>query len=310
MKSIRYPLIAAIAVFVILLGFGSVYDLQIAQGIYSTGGFARGFGMVMAAFSMYLGYAIYAIFAGAMFHSALKLEWKKWIKVVLIILSVLSYAASVYFSGKEPFSVNGYNNKSLAWLGYVIGVVVNFGFSVGGWFISKKINDKVLVKVILIVLACIVFSMLAGLQGLKAIFHRPRFRYLVNEELMGFTPWWKATSNYKELLERFSAEHAYITKEEFKSFPSGHAGVSCTIMMLAAFLPLFGKNVAKWQLPAFIFGFIWSLLVCLSRMIVGAHYLSDVSMGCIINLLCFFVGNESMIRSKKIQPELEALANR
>lgn len=310
MKSARYPLIIAIAVFVIFLGFGSVYDLQIAQGIYSTSGAARGFGMIMAAFSMYLGYAIYAIFAGAMFHSALKLEWKKWAKIVLIILSVLAYAASVYFSGKEPFSVNGYNNPSLDWLGYVIGIVVNFGFAVGGWFISKKINNKVLVKVILIALACIVFSMLAGLQGLKAIFHRPRFRYLVNEEFMGFTPWWKATSNYKELLERFSADHAYITKEEFKSFPSGHAGVSCTIMMLACFLPLFGEKAAKWQIPAFIAGFIWSLLVCLSRMIVGAHYLSDVSMGCIINLLCFFVGNESMIRSKKIQPELEVLENR
>ncbi len=307
MKSIRYPLITVLAVFIILLGFGSSMDLSVAKGIYSTNGFAYGFGMFMAAFSMFLGYAIYSLFAGALFHLSIKFEWKKWIKAALIVLSVLCYAASVYFSGKEPFSVNGYNNKNLVWLGYVIALVLNFGFGIGGWFISKKINDKALVKVILIVLACIVFSMLAGLQGLKAIFHRPRFRYLVNEELMGFTPWWKVTTTYKELLERFSVDHPYITKEEFKSFPSGHAGVSCTLMILASFLPLFGKKAAKWQIPAFILGFVWTLLVCLSRMIVGAHYLSDVSMGCLVSLLCFFVGNESMIKSKNIQTSLQEL---
>lgn len=310
MKSIRYPLIIALAVFVVLLGFGSAYDLEIAKGIYASEGAARGFGLFMAAFSMYLGYAIYSIFAGALLHMAIKFEWKKWAKAILIVLSIAAYGAAVFFSGREPWSVNGYNDASLNWVGYVIAVVLNFGFGVCGWFASKKINNKELLKVIFIVLAFVVFAMTVGTTGLKALMHRPRFRYLINEDMMKFVPWWKGCSDYKSILERLSASYPYITSEEFKSFPSGHASVSCTVMMLTAFLPLFGKKAAKWQLPAFIGGFIWTLLVSLSRMIVGAHYLSDVSMGSIISLICFFAANEIIIREKKLQPALEEMMSK
>lgn len=306
----RYPLIAALAVFIILLVFGSVFDLEIAKGIYASEGAARGFGLFMAAFSMYFGYAIYAIFGGAFLHLAIKFEWKKWVKAVLIILAVAAYGAAVFFSGREPWSVNGYNDASLNWLGYLIGVVVNFGFGVCGWFVSKKINNKELLKVILIVLPFVVFAMTVGITGLKALMHRPRFRYLINEDLIKFVPWWKGSPYYKDILANLSSTHPYITSEEFKSFPSGHAGVSCTLMMLATLLPLLGKKAAKWQLPAFIGGFIWALLVSLSRMIVGAHYLSDVSMGSIISLICFFAANEIIIREKKLQPALEEMISK
>lgn len=305
MKSIRYPLIAVIAIFIILLGFGSSMDLEIAKGIYASEGFARGFGIVMAALSMFLAYAIYPVFGGVLFQLTIKNDFKKWVKALFIFVAVGAFAFAVTYSGREVWGVHGFNKPELKWLGYVIAVPVNFLFALLGWFIGSKIDNKDIWKVGIVVLVAVVISMVVGTAIFKVIFHRPRYRFLVREEFMGFMPWWKPCSNYKELLERFSAEASYITKEEWKSFPSGHAGFSCTLMIMTAFLPLLGRKAAKCQLPAFIAAFIWTLLVGLSRMIVGAHYLSDVAMGCIINLLCFFAANEFLIRDKRMQAIIE-----
>jgi undecaprenyl-diphosphatase len=66
---------------------------------------------------------------------------------------------------------------------------------------------------------------------------------------------------------------------EYNSFPSGHA---TTVFALAAALTLF---FPRWRLP--LFGF--AVVVGLSRIIVGAHYLSDVMGGACIGVTTVFI---------------------
>jgi undecaprenyl-diphosphatase len=66
---------------------------------------------------------------------------------------------------------------------------------------------------------------------------------------------------------------------EYNSFPSGHA---TTVFALAAALMLF---FPRWRLP--LFGF--AVVVGLSRIIVGAHYLSDVMGGACIGVMTVFI---------------------
>jgi undecaprenyl-diphosphatase len=59
------------------------------------------------------------------------------------------------------------------------------------------------------------------------------------------------------------------------SFPSGHAARAFLLAILAAGL---GPTWFAWALV------LWAPLVCLSRVIMGVHYLSDVAAGMVLGL--------------------------
>ncbi len=65
---------------------------------------------------------------------------------------------------------------------------------------------------------------------------------------------------------------------EYNSFPSGHA---TTVFALAAALTLFSP---RWRLPLVVF----AAVVGLSRIVVGAHYLSDVMAGAYVGVMTVF----------------------
>ena len=65
---------------------------------------------------------------------------------------------------------------------------------------------------------------------------------------------------------------------EYNSFPSGHA---TTVFALAGALTFF---FPRWRLPLFSF----AAIVGLSRIIVGAHYLSDVVGGATVGVMTVF----------------------
>ena len=90
-----------------------------------------------------------------------------------------------------------------------------------------------------------------------------------------------------------------LTSEEFKSFPSGHAGGSALTLMFAMLVPYFVKGQEKIQLPMFYAGFAWLLLVAFARIRVGAHFLSDVSMGAFLTIAMTICANECIIYATK-----------
>lgn len=101
-------------------------------------------------------------------------------------------------------------------------------------------------------------------QIIKSSFGRTRFKNLLSDH-SDFTPWYKING---------------LTGE--RSFPSGH--VSMAIMVFPLMVLINASNMR--DTPKIILSsilIIWSVLVAYGRMVVGAHYLTDV-------LFSIFVG--------------------
>lgn len=117
----------------------------------------------------------------------------------------------------------------------------------------------------------------------KRIFARPRMRLILSEKSIEFKNWWEMSRDIKE---------AYIAKgiasEEFKSFPSGHALNSCYFSALWT-LCSFNEKLKNKEGLIFIIGLFLSLLTSFSRMLCGAHFLTDVTFGMMACLFCQFV---------------------
>ena len=101
---------------------------------------------------------------------------------------------------------------------------------------------------------------------LKIFWGRIRFRDLA-ENYSNFTPWYYPNG---------------ITGNQ--SFPSGHAAMS--FMMIAMFIffmdkPFYKRIILKGLIIS------WGLVVCTSRVVIGAHFTSDVLFGAMIIIVTY-----------------------
>jgi membrane-associated phospholipid phosphatase len=101
---------------------------------------------------------------------------------------------------------------------------------------------------------------------LKIFWGRIRFRDLV-ENYSNFTPWYWPNG---------------ITGND--SFPSGHAAMSFMLIVLFIFFmdKAFYKRIL---LKGLIIG--WGIVVCASRVVIGAHFTSDVLFGAMIIVVTY-----------------------
>lgn len=114
----------------------------------------------------------------------------------------------------------------------------------------------------------------------KVIWGRPRMRML--ETMDDFRKW-------------------YVIKgpapgNEYKSFPSGHTANGFAAIGFTLFFSYF-KTVNKKLI--LIFAIVWGTLVALSRVVLGAHFLSDVITGGYITILLFFALNSLFFRKRE-----------
>lgn len=292
MKSMRLHIYIVLAIFVIGFIVGSFVDLSLSTAIFSRD---NGFGLTIAAIGVLPGCMVFAVLGGCFLALSLHKDYKKVWKVVLFILTIIALVASIFFSGQEFFGENGFYNPSLdKWLGYVIAAPFAIGCGYLGYLMGRKSENPYLWIILLIAVAVAFIALVPGVTLIKSIFHRPRFRTVTLYEGIEFHSWWQRTSNYAELMQIYG-----VSKEEFKSFPSGHVGESSVLLVGAAFLPLINPKYQKYQLPFFYCGLAWTLLVAFTRILVGAHFLSDVSMGGLLMTLLLLIGNEVTIALNK-----------
>ena len=302
MKSIRIHIYIALGIFLALFIVGSFLDLQINEGLFSQN---NGFGLTVAALSMTLGYGVIAFMGGIVLYHGAKFADKGWLKAIFFVLALAFWGVSIYYDGKEFFGENGWNLQDLVFLGYVIAMPLMGGFMGLGYYAGKKANNPRLWLMMVIGAIFIALSLIIGTTVVKNIFHRPRYRIAVYNGYVDFYPWWKRCSNYKDLVQTFS-----ISSEEFKSFPSGHTSVCATSMMGVIMLPYIFNKPIKHQLLYFYIALAYTLFVAFTRLLVGAHYMSDVAMGGIISLLCTYVFYEIILHNPKLYklPEQEVVA--
>ena len=101
----------------------------------------------------------------------------------------------------------------------------------------------------------------------KLVWGRVRFRQL--GDVSDFTPFWHPNG--------FTG---------FFSFPSGHTANATVILTVTYYFRFLGSKTKAALRPAL---FVWIVIVALSRVLVGAHYLSDVLCGFAITAVIVFL---------------------
>ena len=289
---------------VLLIGLilGSFFDLQINAALFNK---TNVFGLIVSSFGMIPGYGCLSLLGGALFYITLKsTDFQKWLKAILFVMSAAMFGISIYFLGKDVFSVNGFENKKLYWLGFVIMGVIMCGVFYLGTLLGKKNENPKMWIIILVLAAAIFMALVPGVTLFKSIMHRPRYRVAIYEGYSSFHNWWEPCKDYKDVINAYPS---VLTKEEFKSFPSGHAGASMVGLITLSYLPLFNKNWMKHQTLLFYIAFGWGLVVMFARMLVGAHFLSDVCVGALLTVVFFYIANEIVVR--KLLPKEPTLEN-
>ena len=73
-----------------------------------------------------------------------------------------------------------------------------------------------------------------------------------------------------------------------KSFPSGHTA-SAGVCYLLMTLPFISEKLKNKKTQLFIIAFIYTGIVAFTRLVMGAHYLSDVTVGGLVSFTCVIV---------------------
>lgn len=267
----RRAALLLLALLLIFMVVGSFLDLQISKLLYpghenSVGQFFAAFGELPAFIALSCAGSL-LIVCRARINSA----WAALIALIgggLILMAViLSVHESVDSVPAMPM-----------WVALVVNVFVMAACSVGIVYYARSAPVKTIVRFVL-TLVLVSIGTMALINIVKVPWGRARMRLIVltgNESY--FSPWWKAGTALKN---RLVAEG--ISKDEFRSFPSGHtACASCA--MLLALVPTLSRRKRRRTGALLLAGCVWTAVVAVTRIWMGAHFLTDVTMAWLITL--------------------------
>ncbi len=316
-----------VVVFTILITLASIFDFQVSQ-ILTKNALKPGeyisndlFGFVGEALGTSPIYIVLGVCTSLLCWFFAKSFDKKGWSIALAVLFALAGAVAWWYYVKDVFKY--VLEHAAAQIGAAAGSVV-YEFRHDGavmaieWLIAltldaltvlvfKNLKKETLKKLLWWVIAALAAAVVANIviMIVKDPIGRMRFRainssvgqaLIADGKVQGYTPWYIRNGQPpKDIIAMFVANYPGAS-DAFKSFPSGHtcaAGMSYALIMLPDVVEFkhkkFGK-IACWVAPIVI-----TMLVAISRIVVGAHYMSDVTFGGTIAFLCFVIAREIFI---------------
>ena len=227
------------------------------------------------------------------------------LKALLLFFFIGYYGSSIYFTQDKILSINALglfgDFEKYNWICWIACTIVEGVFVFIGYKVASKSFDSDFVVRGLILTVAFVIALVPITQITKSIMHRPRFRTIDSIPGSLFLNWWEPFKEYKSLLETLGSTYPNLS-EHFKSLPSGHTGEAAMLMFGLPYIATTTEKFKNKENLMFIIGFIFTLLMAFSRMSMGAHYLSDVSFGALILIICSIIANEINLKfSKKIK---------
>lgn len=239
---------------------GSFFDLEINKLLYLRGNIIPNTFKLLGEFPMILILA-----------TACLIYIRSYKKNENIPIRILMFVIAIGFSF-------GSSLTTLAYFGYknIIVSIFIFVFYISVAFVlSSDIKDESIEKIrnyCLFAITSIIIIFLA-FTLLKEVFGRTRFYTMhINMDYSRFTNWWVITGNGGD--------------DIYKSFPSGHSGAAASSLVLI-FIPEIFKNnklIKKNKIFFILFPILWTIFVQWSRILDGAHYLTDVSFSLILSI--------------------------
>ncbi len=235
--------------------------------------------------------------------------------VFLTVKDVFSYIGNYVM--QETGVLNVLNNMYV----YALAAVMSMPTAIFGlllWGRIKPETNEKLVPWVLVILGTMAFYLIvhftkspqgrARFRAIQAYAYDPSYydnalstelgkdvTSVINGETFSFRNWWVQYGSLTDKFEAIGIDEGYksaleatgLASDVCKSFPSGHtfsAGLTYTLICLPDLVERFktkGWRIFWYALPVFFTG-----LVAVSRIVMGAHYMSDVLFGG----TCAFVG--------------------
>ncbi|HKL94207.1 MAG TPA: phosphatase PAP2 family protein [Clostridia bacterium] len=290
-----------VLIFGTLLTLASFFDLSVSKILtanslpsgeyYSTSQFGLFFETMGSAPIWIMGALAVVIF----FWNAVRLN-KKSLRIVLGILLSIITVAVLYFFFADLFKyiLEKVDAKEYADETYIMALKVMLAAAFGAmlimlWKNVKPETNRILFKWAIVIICVAAFYLLISI--LKGPIGRVRFRTMNatgdNFAFVNFTDWW--VINGKRTVSG-------LPSDSCKSFPSGHtfsAGLIYTLICLPHLLPAWNKKSIKiW---VWIVAIAYTGTVAISRIVVGAHYFSDVLFGGTIAFLATILFREIFV---------------
>lgn len=255
-------------VFIGLLGcmvVGSFYDYQISSTLYNP---LSKFGTFLASYGQLPAMLCFSIGGSLLIHYV-KDERKTPKRIGGYIGGVVLNVFAIFGVSMDPILyIEGMN--------IIVSVVIAIIIVLAVDFMMLKLvqdNDRKMIKKVIIVLIATMFIEIVLINIIKIPWGRPRMRMIMVEEQAVFQPWWVIGSGMKTQLMALG-----VAAEEFESFPSGHTG-NATCAILISILPLISAKFKGKENLLFFTGIAFAFIVAFSRVIMGAHFLTDVTVG-------------------------------
>lgn len=263
-------------IFAVTFVIGTFTDHKIAPVLFSDSNMGA---LIVSTVGIYIFCAFYAFFFGALFSQAVNLPKENKKRTLYIVLVIVTGLVALLICGGSVLDINN--------LGGIFPVVQRnvpqmiimliaglLPISAIGYFSCKKRSDALLAKHLLLVLSAMTVSFFLY-ELVKMGLPRPRYRLIAKgHEGIDFHKWYDPVKNKAELI----AKHG-INKDDFKSFPSGHTSNSIMNITLFPALGLVYPRLRQRSMLLLVMGLCVGIAVLLSRMVLGAHFLSDVSCG-------------------------------
>jgi len=246
-----------VLVWIILAVIFGIYDLDISKHIVNQNSvwakFLENYGMIQGLFVILSGIYIY--------YSFIKTKSDVWSYIQKIVFFLVS--SGLIFHLFDILAGKVVSNYLIVFL------IVSLFISLIIFILLHKIEtvkNEILIKYSKVVVAVALFGYVLFIQGVKYFWGRVRFREL-DAVFSQFTPWYLPQG---------------ITGSD--SFPSGHAAMGS---MLLPLLILLAEKKQWVKYSAFILIFMWGIVLALSRVVIGAHYASDVLFGSFFIIITF-----------------------
>ena len=279
----RHTLYGAIVVALILMALGSFVDYSLSSALYDS---SNPFAMFFAAYGA-IPAPLGCVAAGNLFVCGRSRE--RAIPGMLqgaggLLLLVLGAALACFvpirYLPVSPVLLTG------------VGLVLSAGTVLLVRRLAKGADRAVLNRAGLAILLVILCELLV-VNLIKVCWGRPRMRLVVSHPEAYFFPWWRRGAALKGLLMA-----AGVGADEFKSFPSAHTANAAT-MLLLGLVPYLKPSLQHYKKALVAFGFGWTAVVALSRIMLGAHYLTDTAVGFLIGFLSVYLICGALFRPRK-----------
>jgi len=257
-----------VSVWLILAVVFGIYDFDISKQIVNQNSgwakFLQDYGMIPGLLVILSGIYIY--------YSNIKTKsdiWSYIQKVVFLLVNsgLIFYLFDILLGQTVSENFIVYSSISFA-INIIIFIVLH---------LKAEVQNVIAIKFAKVVVGMALFGYVIFIQGVKYFWGRVRFREL-DAVISQFTPWYLPQG---------------ITGSD--SFPSGHAAMGWMLLALLILL----ANKEQWiKYSAIVIIFMWGVTLTLSRVVIGAHYASDVLFGSFFIIITFLLFNN--YKSKKI----------